>query len=106
MTIYTLPHTKCIRLVSVRLSLPCINIVRMELTFKKVYERQTKLVNSGIMEERQPKSSFLLIFGQGCLSPIEGQAFTPRARIEPLTIRLVAPYASIYAKVTTAERGP
>jgi len=30
--IYTLPHLKCIRLVSVRLSLPCINIdERIEL---------------------------------------------------------------------------
>jgi len=34
-TIYTLPHLKCISLVSVRSSLPCINIaVRIELTKK------------------------------------------------------------------------
>ena len=33
-SIYTLPHLECIRLVSVRSSLPCINIgVRIELTF-------------------------------------------------------------------------
>jgi len=32
-TIHTLPHLKCIRLASVRSSLPCINIgVRIELT--------------------------------------------------------------------------
>ena len=31
---YTLPHLKCVRLVSVRLSLPCINKgVRIELTY-------------------------------------------------------------------------
>ena len=36
MPIYTVPHLKCIRLVSVRLSLPCIGIgMRIELTFLK-----------------------------------------------------------------------
>jgi len=35
-TIHTLPHLKCIRLVSVRSSLPCIHIgVRIDLIFKK-----------------------------------------------------------------------
>ena len=36
-TIHTLPHLKCIRLLSVRSSRPCINIgVRIELTIFRV----------------------------------------------------------------------
>jgi len=40
LTIHTLPHLKCISLVSVGSSLPCINMgVRIELTYKKSISR-------------------------------------------------------------------
>jgi len=42
-TIHTLPHLKCIRLVSVRSTLPCINTgVRIELTFNFILYRVSR----------------------------------------------------------------